>query len=301
MAGLIRKLFDPTWIDSGHNLWKELVPEWIRKPIEQVLRASVVSLLTVLAATNEKIAEFGALGYVVVAMVIACLYLGIVLALRGLRSRWQPTSTLAREADQQTARSPAPPLPSGANPAAARVHVSDPLPRESDKDKEAKDAIVRFCRAHLYKLIEQERRCINLIIRELLGDDPQSTIVIRYAEKAIRSEFCVEPRIVAATKYSAYRESYTRPQLEGLLAEANEFTVERSIFISQALRERGFDRRTAIQIATELCKARESVKTAWAELAGNPTYDTFQTKIGQSENSRGHLWMPPTSESSAKN
>jgi hypothetical protein len=202
-----------------------------------------------------------------------------------------------------TAQHGTPPPPNGRPTAVARAQarISDPRPRESDKDKEAKDAIIRFCRTNLYELIEQERRCVNLIIRELLGDDPQNTIVGKYAEKAIKSEFNVEPRIVAATKDSAYRESYTRIQLEDLLAEANELTVERSIFISQALRERGFDRRKAIQIATELCKAREAVKTAWAELAGNPIYDTFQTTIGQSESSWGHIWMPPTSWVSAEN
>jgi hypothetical protein len=259
-------------------------------------------------------AEYGPLGWSVGALVFALLASLVLSAMawivapgvRKLRLALRderPAGASGSASSSATDDHPHPQSPqpvSSAHPA-ARARVSDPRPRESDKDKEAKDAIVRFCRTHLYELIEQERRCINLIIRELLGDDPQSTLVGRYAEKAIRSEFYVEPTIVAATKDSAYRESYARIELEALLVKAHDFTVERSIFISQALRERGFDKRKAIQIATELCKAREAVKTAWTELAGNPIYDTFQTTIGQSESSWGHLWMPPTSEASAKN
>ncbi len=166
-----------------------------------------------------------------------------------------------------------------------------PLAVESDEDKDAKDRIVHFCRAHLFELIEQERRSINEIIEELFGD-PDSSLVGRYATKSIREEFSVEPRIVAATKDAAYRNSQTKIQLEALLAEANAFVVRRSIFISQAIRERGFDDSKAMSIAQKLYRMRESTKAAWEPLAANPIFDTFQTSFGKRGSAWGDLWLP---------
>lgn len=170
----------------------------------------------------------------------------------------------------------------------------------NERDLEAKDEIVHFCRAHLYDLIEQERRCINAILREFFGEDPEHTVVGRYATKSIRNEFSGEPRIIAATKDSSYRQSLTKIQLEALLAEANAFTIRRSIFISQAIREKGFDRKKAFDLAGTLYKLREPAKAAWKQLASSPMYDTFQNETWRKDNVWGDLWMPAKPEESAR-
>jgi hypothetical protein len=165
------------------------------------------------------------------------------------------------------------------------------LPNETDGDKEAKDAVVQFCRQHLYNLIEQERRSLNLILRELCGPDPNNTINCRCATEFSREKFMTEPHIVAATKDSSYR-NQTRNQLESLLVDANKLTVDRSIFISQAIREKSFNRDKAMEIANHLYDIREKVKAAWVEIVSNPIFDILQTEIGQNENSWGSLWRP---------
>jgi hypothetical protein len=176
-------------------------------------------------------------------------------------------------------------------PPAALPPTHNGTPDETDRDKEAKDIVVQFCRRHLYNLIKQESRSINLILRELCGPDSSNTIICRCAAEFIRGKFMTEPHIVAATKDLSYR-NYTRNQLELLLVDANKLTVDRSIFISQAIREKNFNKDKAIEIATHLYDIRKEVKGAWTEVVANPTFDILQTSIGQNENSWGDLWMP---------
>lgn len=77
----------PSWIESALNLWAGYVPDGIRKPAEFALQASTAGMLGVLLAINEKVAEFGALGYAAGGLFLIGLFFWVAYAYAAWRGR----------------------------------------------------------------------------------------------------------------------------------------------------------------------------------------------------------------------
>ena len=85
LDAFLRSLNPLALLESLLALWKDHVPDWIRKPIEAILWAGALLVLSWLTYINDQIATFGAIGYIVTGLLLTALLIWLAAGYRLLR------------------------------------------------------------------------------------------------------------------------------------------------------------------------------------------------------------------------